>query len=263
MNIPILRGRDFDASDGPNTPRVAIVTQSLADRLWPNEDPIGRTLRDEDTQQLIIGVVPSTVYTSPLERPQGPRTYYLLLAQNYESAAALHVRTARDPMTLVPAIREAVRQVDDQLALERPQTLGEVMDRTLTSQRTMATLVGLFGAVALMLAALGLYGAMAHVASQRMAEIGIRLAMGAQRASIVRLLVTRGLRLLGIGAAIGLAGAFAGARLIQAQLFGVTATDPATFVSGSVVLAVAGLTAMLIPALRAMRVDPVIALRRT
>ena len=263
MNIPILRGRPFNASDGPNTPRVTIVTKSLADRLWPNEDPIGKTLRDESNQlQVVVGVVPDTVYTTTLERERPP-TYYLLLAQNYESGVALHVRAASNPMSLVPAIREAVRQVDSQLAVERPQLLRDVLDRTLSRQRMMATLVGLFGAVALILAVFGLYGVMAHVATERTPEIGIRLAMGAQPASIVTLLLGQGLRLLGIGVAIGLTGALLGTRYIEAQLFGVTATDPLTFVSGCVVLAIAGLTASVIPALRAMHVDPIIALRRT
>jgi ABC-type antimicrobial peptide transport system permease subunit len=242
---------------------VTIVTKSLADRLWPNEDPIGRTLREERNQlQVIVGVVPDTVYTSTVERERPP-TYYLLLAQNYESGVALHVRAAGNPMTLVPAIREAVRQVDSQLAVERPQLLRDVLDRTLSRQRMMGTLVGLFGAVALILAVLGLYGVMAHVASQRSAEIGIRLAMGAQPASIVTLLLRQGLRLLGIGAAIGLTAALVGTRYIEAQLFGVTATDPLTFVGVCVVLGIAGLAASLIPALRAMRVDPIIVLRRT
>ena len=187
----------------------------------------------------------------------------MLLAQNYESGVALHVRAAGNPMSLVPAIHEAVRQVDGQLAVERPQLLRDVLDRTLSRQRMMATLVGLFGAVAFILAVFGLYGVMAHAATQRTPEIGIRLAMGAQPASIVTLLLGQGLRLLGIGVAIGLTGALLGARYIEAQLFGVTATDPLTFVSGCVVLAIAGLTASVIPALRAMHVDPIIALRRT
>jgi predicted permease len=262
MNIPILRGRPFNASDGPNTPRVTIVTKSLADRLWPHEDPIGKPLRDETNLLQVVGVVPDTVYTTTVERDRPP-TYYLLLAQNYESGVALHVRAAGNPMPLVPAIREAVRQVDSQLAVERPERLRDVLDRTLSSQRMMATLVGLFGAVALVLAALGLYGVMAHAATQRTPEIGIRLAMGAQPASIVTLLLGQGFRLLGIGVAIGLTGALVGTRYIEAQLFGVTASDPLTFVSGCVTLAMAGLTASVIPALRAMHVDPVIALRQT
>jgi ABC-type antimicrobial peptide transport system permease subunit len=166
-------------------------------------------------------------------------------------------------MSLVPVIREAVRQVDSELAVERPQLLRDVLDRTLSGQRMMATLVGFFGAVALILAVLGLYGVMAHAATQRTPEIGIRLALGAQPSSIVTLLLRQGLRLLGIGVAIGLTGAFLGTRYIEAQLFGVTATDPPTFLGGCVVLTIAGITASVIPALRALRVDPVIALRRT
>jgi ABC-type antimicrobial peptide transport system permease subunit len=126
----------------------------------------------------------------------------------------------------------------------------------------LATLVGLFGGAALLLAALGLYGVMAFLANQRTPEIGIRLAMGAQPASVVSLLLGQGLRLLGAGAAIGLASALVGTRYIEAQLFGVTATDPVTFVGGFVVITIAGLAASVIPALRAMRVDPLNALRR-
>jgi putative ABC transport system permease protein len=166
-------------------------------------------------------------------------------------------------MSLVPAIREAVLLIDGELALERPQLLRDVMDQTLSRQRMLATLVGLFGAVALILAALGLYGVMAHVATQRTREIGVRLAIGAQPASIVTLLLRHGLRLLLIGTAIGLMGARIGTRYIGAQLFGVTVTDPLTFVSGCIVLTVVGLVASVIPALRAMRLDPVIALRQT
>lgn len=261
MNIPILHGRLFNASDGPHTPRVTIVTKSLADRLWPHENPLGKTLRDATREQVIIGVVPDTVYTTTLERERPP-AYYLLLAQNFESGVALHVRAASNPMSLVPAIREAVWQVDSQLAVERPQLLRHVLDRTLGGQRMMATLVSLFGAVALILAVLGLYGVMAHAATQRTPEIGIRLAMGAQPASIVSLLLGQGLRLLAIGTAIGLTAALLGTRYIEAQLFGVTATDPLTFASGCVVLAIAGFAASVIPALRAMRVDPIVALRR-
>ena len=263
MNIPIVHGRPFDKSDGANTMRVTIVTRSLADRLWAHEDPVGKTLRDENNRlQVIVGVVPDTVYTTTLEQERPP-AYYLLLAQNYESGVALHVRAAGNPMSLVPAIREAVRQVDSQLGVERPQLLSDVLDRTLSRQRMMATLVGLFGGLALILAVCGLYGVMAQAATQRTAEIGIRLAMGAQPLSIVTLLLGQGLRLLGIGLAIGLTGALLGTRYIEAQLFGVTATDPLTFVSGCLVLAAAGVTASVIPALRAMRVDPIIALRQS
>jgi predicted permease len=261
MNVPILRGRSLASSDRPGTPRVAIVSQSLVDRLWPNEDPIGKTLRDEGNRvQMIVGVVPDTIYTSTLER-DAPPTLYLPLSQNYESGVALHVRADGDPTSLVPAIREAVRQVDSQLVVERPQLLRDVLDRTLSRQRMMTTFVGLFAAVVLILAVVGLYGVMAYVATQKTTEIGIRLAMGAQPASIVLLVIWRGIRLLAIGVAMGLTGALIGTRYIEAQLFGVTATDPLTFVTVCLLLAIAGLTACAIPAWRAVRVDPIVALR--
>lgn len=261
MHMPILRGRSFNASDGPQTQRVTIVSQSLADKIWPQEDPLGKTLRDDTNRDLVIvGIVPDTVYTTTLERARPP-TYYLLLAQNYESAVTLHVRSAGNPMALAPAIHEAVRQADGALAVERPQLLGDVLNRTLSGQRMMATLVSLFGAVGLVLTVLGLYGVMSHAAMQRTPEIGIRLAMGAQPASIVTLLMGQGLRLLGIGLAVGLTGALLGTRYIEAQLFGVTPTDPVSFVGGCALLGIVGLAASVIPALRAMRVDPNVVLR--
>ena len=261
MSVPILRGRSFNSSDGPKTPRVTIVNESLAKRLWPGEDAIGQALRDEHNQlQTIVGVVADTVYTSALEGEVRP-TFYLLLAQNYESAVALHVRAAANPRSLVPAIREAVRQVDSQLAVDRPQVLSDVLDQSLSRQRMMATLVGVFAVLALILAACGLYGVMAHAATERTPEIGIRLALGAQRATIVGLVLGQALRLLGIGVTAGLVAALVGARYIEAQLFGVTATDPLTLGSGCAVLVIAGFAASVIPAIRAMRVDPMSALR--
>ena len=263
MNIPILRGRPFDASDGPKTPRVTIVTKSLADRLWPNEDPIGKTLRDESTQlQVIVGVVPDTVYTTHSGARAGrqPTTCCWRRTMSRASRCTCAPRAtpcrscrrfAKPCGKSIASLPSSVRSCSAMFWIERS-----------SRQRMMATLVGLFGAVALILAVLGLYGVMAHVATQRTPEIGIRLAMGAQPASIVTLLLGQGLRLLGIGVAIGLTGALLGTRYIEAQLFGVTATDPLTFVSGCVVLAIAGLTASVIPALRAMRVDPVVALRQ-
>ncbi len=263
MNIPILRGRAFTASDGPDSVRVVIVTKSLADRLWPGEDPIAKPLRDETALvHLVVGVVPDTVYTTTIERERPP-AYYLPLMQNYESGVTLHVRAIGNPLALVPAIRDAVQRVDSQLAVERPQRLRDVLDTTLSRQRMMATLVSLFGAIALLLAVCGLYGVMAYTANERTAEVGIRLAMGAHPSSIVSLLLGQGLRLVGTGIAMGTIGALVGTRYVASQLFGVSATDPLTFVSGCAVLAIAGLTAAAIPALRLMRVDPVIALRRS
>lgn len=261
LNIPIIRGRSFDTSDVRGTPRVVVVTRSLAERIWPGADPIGRSLIDPIGASLVVGVVPDTIYTNSIERDPPP-TYYLALAQNYESAVALHVRASGDPLLLVPAIRNVVQQIDNQLALGRPRLLADVLDQSLGRQRMMATTVGLFGALALVLAMLGLYGVMAHSAVERTPEIGIRLALGARPRSIVQLLLRQGVVLLGIGGVIGLVVAAVGTRLVEAQLFAVSATDPLTFAAGTAVLALAGLTASIVPALRAMRVDPITALRR-
>lgn len=260
LGIPLLLGRDFSGTDDWQRPRVAIVSRQLASRLWPNEDPIGKTLIDGQTAT-VVGVVPDTVYRSALER-DAPPFYYLPLAQNYEAGVALHVRTAQgDPFSLLAAIRAAVRSVDPAVVVARPQRLRSVFEASLASQRMMATLVGIFGVVALTLAAVGLYGVMAHLAGQRRTEIGIRLALGASPTSILRLIVSEGLRLVAIGAALGILAAIVSARWISSQLFGIEPMDPVTFVVGGLLLAVVAIMACLIPARRAMRVDPSTALR--
>ena len=262
MRTPVVRGRSFDPSDRPGTQRVAVVSQSFAKRLWGNDDPIGRRFGSTSDQLQVVGVVPDTVYVNALER-DSPPFFYTLLAQNYESGVSLHVRTAGDPMSLVPSIREVVRQIDSQLVVARPQLLRDVLDQSLSRERMMGTLVGCFGAIALILAVIGLYGVMAHLTSHRTTEIGIRLAMGAQPASILGLLLAQGLRLVAIGTVLGLAGALVGTRYLESQLFGVTATDPLTFAGVCLLLLLAGLSACALPARRAMRLDPVIALRQT
>jgi predicted permease len=262
LGIPLLRGRDFLPSDTFEAPRVTIVSRLLAHKLWPNDDPIGNTLFGGEPAT-VIGVVADTVYRSALERDPPP-FYYLPLSQNYESGVALHVRTAHgDPLELLPAVRTALRAVDPAIVVARPQRLAEVFEESIASQRMMATLVGLFGGMALTLAAVGLYGVMAHLAGQRRTEIGIRLALGASRASILKMIVTEGMRLVGVGAAIGLFCAVVSTRWISSQLFGVRPTDPLTFAAGSVLLATVAAVACLIPARRAMRVDPSAALRNT
>ena len=227
LGIPLMQGRDFTPADRESAPRVAIVSRSLAARLWPNQDPIGKSLGENPAT--IVGVVPDTVYRNALER-EPPPFFYLPLAQNYESGVTLHVRAAQgDPLVLLPFVRAAVRQVDPAIAIARPQRLRDVFDESIGSQRMMATLVGLFGSIALVLASVGLYGVIAHMAGQRRTEIGIRLALGAKPASILSLILGEGLRLVAIGAAIGLATALAASRWLESQLFGVRPTDPLTF----------------------------------
>jgi putative ABC transport system permease protein len=262
MGIPIQRGRDFTAADTSSSARVAIVSRSLAEKLWPGSDPIGKPLVAGSGRLQVVGVVPDAVYASAVER-NAPPFFYLPLAQNYESGMTLHVRAAADPLTLIPAVRQAVRELDAQVIAARPRTLDDEFRGSISEQRLMATLVGVFGAIALLLAAVGLYGTMAHLAGQRTTEVGIRLALGARPASILVMLIAEGLRLVGVGAGLGLAGAFAGTRLLQSQLFGIAPTDPVTFVSVALLLIAVGLLASAIPAQRAMRVDPVAALRNS
>ena len=263
LGIPMLRGRHFTAADGPTSVRVAIVSRSLAARLWPNDDPIGKQLMTGNTPATVVGLVPDTVYRNALER-EPPPFFYLPLAQNYESGVTLHVRAAHgDPLALLPFVRAAVRHVDPAIAIARPQRLRSLFEQSIASQRMMATLVGLFGGIALVLASVGLYGVMAHLAGQRRTEIGIRLALGARPTTILSLILGEGLRLVAIGAVIGLAAALVASRLLESQLYGVGPTDPLTFAAVCLLLAVVAIFACLIPARRAMRVDPAVALRST
>ena len=260
MGIRVTRGRSLQASDVLTAPRVALVSQSLARRLWPDVDPIGHMLVTESRPFQVVGVVPDTVYRSATETD--PRLfYYVPLAQNYEAGVTLHVRTTGDPMAILPAVRKALRDLDPSLALVRPRRLLDEFDRSTTPQRTMAMLTGALSAIALLLAAVGLYGVMAYMARQRTTEVGLRLALGATPGSILTLIVTRGLRLAVLGAVLGLGGAAASARFIRAQLFGVNAGDPLTWFAVAGLLLLVALVACAIPAMRAMRVEPSTALR--
>jgi predicted permease len=259
MGIPILMGRSFQTTDLPASQRVAIVSRSLANRLWPNAEPIGKTLVSM-SPLLVVGVVPDTVYRSTTDRGPLP-VYYLPLSQNYEAAVTLHVRTEGDPMALLPAIRGIVSDVDPRVALLRPRRLEDEFSRSLAEQRTMVKLVGSLSGIALLLAAVGLYGVMAYATRQRTTEIGVRLALGATRASILNMIVLRGLRLVVTGAAFGLAGAIVAVRFVRVWLFGVEPTDALTWITVSIVLMLVGLAACAIPARRAMRIDPAAALR--
>ena len=267
LGIPLLRGRDFTTADTATTMRVAIVSRSLAARMWPRQDPIGKILSDGSSSDsgsaTVVGMVPDTVYLHPLER-EPPPFFYVPLSQNHEGGVALHIRSEHgDPLALLPAVRAAVRGVDPGIVVARPQRLRAVFEQSISEQRMMALLVGLFGAVALVLAAVGIYGVMAHLAGQRRTEIGIRLALGARPASVFGLILGEGLRLVGIGAALGLAGAFTATRYIEGELFGVPPADPLTFGAVCVLLTAVAAFACLIPARRAMRVDPAVTLRST
>lgn len=259
MGIPLVRGRDFDDRDRPGTPAVAIVTQSMARALWPGIDPVGQRFRTGRWVE-VIGVARDSVYVSVLERDPLP-FFYVPLSQNYESGVTIHVRTSGDPLLLVDAARQTLRDLDSRLALARVRTLTRELDESLANERLAATMGGLFGLAALALAALGLYGVMAISAGQRTHEIGVRMALGATPGRIHRLVLGRALLLTTVGLASGLAGAFAAGRYLGTFLFGVTAYDPPAILGAIAALALAAAFAAYLPARRASRVDPLVALR--
>jgi putative ABC transport system permease protein len=261
MGIPLLMGRHFQPTDLPASQRVVIVSRSLANRLWPNVDPIGKTLVSA-SPLVVVGVVPDTVYRRTTDRQVLP-VFYLPLSQNYEAAVTLHVRTTGDPLAILPAVRKIVTDIDPRIALVRPRLLEDEFSRSLTEERTMVQFVGGLSGIALLLAAVGLYGVMAYATRQRTPEIGVRLALGASPASILSMIVLRGLRLVAIGATFGLVAAFVAVRFVRGLLFGVEPTDPVTWTAVVLTLMLVGLLACVVPARRAMRIDPVRALRNS
>jgi putative ABC transport system permease protein len=261
MGIPVLMGRHFLPTDLPASQKVVIVSRSLANRLWPNADPIGKTLQSA-SPFVVVGVVPDTVYRRTTDRQVLP-VFYLPLSQNYEAAVTLHVRTTGDPLAILPAVRKIVSDIDPRIALVRPRLLEDEFSRSLTEERAMVQFVGGLSGIALLLAAVGLYGVMAYATRQRTSEIGVRLALGARPASILSMIVLRGLRLVAVGATFGLVAAFIAVRFVRGLLFGIEPTDLVTWTAVIVTLTLVGLLACVVPARRAMRIDPVRALRNS
>lgn len=261
MGISILKGRDFTEQDSETAPKTLIINEAMAERFWPGADPVGKRLKlfgDQDYRE-VVAVVRDSKYNSLTERPRP--FMYIPLLQEYAGQFNLHARTSSDPKGLVSPVREAIQGIDSRLAPLNIQTLSERIDNSLGDQRTQATLLGTFGMLALVLAAVGLYGVMAYSVAQRTREIGIRMALGAQRRHVLGLVLKQGVTLVSAGVIVGLGAAFAATRLIANLLFGVSAVDPIAFAGTSVLLIVVALLASYIPARRATKVDPLIALR--
>ncbi|HEU0254103.1 MAG TPA: ABC transporter permease [Pyrinomonadaceae bacterium] len=264
MKIPLLRGRTFDSSDQPNSPNAAVISQSLAQKYWPNEDPIGQTIQfgnmDGDLRLLhVVGVV-GDVRAYGVDEAIAPTVYANSLQRVPASSWTVVVRGQADPSTLIPAMREAVRSLDPQLPLKF-RTLDQVFSSSLDQRRFSLVIFGFFGTTALLLAAMGIYGVTAYTVAQRTQEIGIRIALGAQMSDVLSLMLRKAMSLVLVGAIIGIAGAYAATRVMSNLLFGVTPTDLATFIAVPSVLLLVALFACLIPARRATKVDPLIALR--
>ena len=264
MRIPLLRGRTFDATDEVNAPNAAVISQSLAQKYWPNEDPIGQKIQfgnmDSDLRLLhVVGIV-GDVYDNGIDGTITPTIYANSLQRLPSSTWTVVARAQTEPSALVPAMREVVKSLDPQLPINF-RTLDQVFSSSLDQRRFSLVIFVAFGAAALLLAAIGIYGVTTYVVAQSTQEIGIRMALGAQRSHVLRLVLTSAMSLVLIGAVIGLAGAYAITRVMSHLLFQVTPTDLATFVLVPLILLTVALVACLIPARRATRVDPLVALR--
>jgi predicted permease len=260
LGIPLLRGRTLHRMDNSTNARpVVVCNESVVKEVFPDEDPLGKFVRfGSDTQYEIVGVV-ADVKQTRLDDDREDRIYvpHVILGGN----GSLVVRTRVAPASMAEPIRKAILEVDADQPVSNVRTLEQDIAKSLAARRQVFTLLGLFAVVALGLAALGLYGVLAHAVALRRNEIGIRMALGAQRTDVLRLVLRHGLGLTLLGLAIGVAGALVLTRVLRSHLYEVGTTDPATFVGVSILLIVVALLACLIPARRAARVDPITALR--
>jgi predicted permease len=259
--IPLLSGRDFTEFDKAGSQKVAIVNEVAGKMLWGGEDPIGKRLAIFGDKELvqIIGVVRNSVVSTIGEDPQ-PVVYFPFW-QKYSSAVVFEARTNANPEAVLGSIRDTVQQLDRNLALTNVSTIGQQIDAGLWASKMGAMLLGAFGGLALVLAVIGVYGVMAYSVTQRKNEIGIRIALGAQTSQVLSMILRQGILLVVIGAVIGNALSWLLARSLGNLLYGVSPHDFVTFGGVTATLGIVGLLACYIPAVRATRVDPIIALR--
>lgn len=267
MKIPLLRGRFFDSSDKANGQHVAVISQSLAQRYWPNQDPIGRRIQfgnmDTDKRLMqIVGVV-ADVRNATLELEPQPTVYgYSLQRPQWFQVVrlAIVVRSQADPQSLIPSLRSTVEGLRSDVPMSFA-TLQQVFSSSVDARRFSLTLFGVFGAVALLITVIGLFGTLSYSVTERTREMGIRMALGAQRSNVLSLVIRQGLQLAVFGVVLGLVGAWALTRLMTSLLFGVTPTDSITLSAVVGTLIVVALIACYVPARRATKVDPLVALR--
>jgi putative ABC transport system permease protein len=261
MGIPLVEGRLFADSDAADAPRVVVVDRFLAEKQFPGESAVGHQLNfGSQRNYTIVGVV-GTVNAADLGKPVPEERIYFNAAQLTPIGMSLVVKTAVEPASIAPQIREAVRVIDREQPIARMRTMGDWIARSLQSRRAPMTLVAIFGAVALVLSAIGIYGVLAFGVAHRVREFGIRQALGADRASILSMVLAQGLRTASLGIVLGLGGALALTRYLQSLLFGVATHDVSVFAGASALLFTVALLACYVPARRATRVDPMMALR--
>jgi predicted permease len=266
MKIPVSQGRVFNDRDVEGAPLVMIVNQALARRDFPNEDPVGKRINlgnnTPDGQPVwweIVGVA-GNVRNMELKDEAVPEFYLSSLQDTFANMFVL-IRSSIEPSAVVPALRSAVEEVDRTAAVSDVKTMEHIVNEAVTQPRFNFFLVGLFSSIALLLSAAGIYGVTAYSVSQRTQEFGIRMALGAQAGDVLKMILRQGMGLIAAGIGIGLLAAFGLTRLLRTLLFGVSATDPLTFVAITLLLTVVALVACYIPARRATKVDPLVALR--
>ena len=265
LDIPLLSGRAFDPTDDAGSPGVVLVNRTLAELYWPGEDPVGErvafggTPDDEDDWLRIVGVV-GDVQNAGLDQPPRPEMYFSS-AQRPLNEMSLVVRTRVEPQTMTEEIRTAILAVDPLQPIYRVQTMDEVVRRSVADRSFDTLLLSVFAGLALLLAIVGVYSVMSHDVSLRRSEVGLRMALGADPGGVLRLFVGRGLRLAALGAVVGTGVAALATRLLENRLYQVEATDPATYVVGASLLVLVAAAACALPALRAARVQPTVALR--
>jgi putative ABC transport system permease protein len=269
LGIPLVQGRLFDQRDDERTPNAVIVNQAAVKRYWPNENPIGRRILsglDDQKWSTVIGVV-GNVKHAGLDAGTDPETYYHFLqippqTMNLaEGTVALVIRTNSEPGAMLSAVRGELRALDPDLPVFKVATMEDVLQESVAQPRFRAFLIGIFASLALVLVSLGLYGVVSYSVSQRTTEMGIRIALGAQPDSILKLVVFRAAGLAAIGLGIGIVITLVASRVVSRFLFGINAADPVTLGATILVILLVALIASLIPAMRALKVDPVTALR--
>jgi putative ABC transport system permease protein len=260
MEIPLLRGRDFTDQDSPTTQRIAIVSQKTAQKIWGDDDPIGRQLTFGANRPLTVVGVVGDVRSNGLDQEPFPTMYFPASVRQWPIMDIV-IRTAAAPESALPAVRQKVRELDAELPVSTVRTMEQWISTGATQPRLNTILLALFAAVAVLISAIGIYGVLSYSVTRRTREIGVRMALGAQSADVLRLVVREGMAVGVAGIAIGLLGSIAVSRLLSALLFGVASRDPATFAGVAALLFSVALLACYIPARRAARVSPLEALR--
>jgi predicted permease len=269
MGIPLLEGRTFEEGDNAEAQQVIIIDEWLANRYFPNETPLGKRMlwgtvpgADEDEEDhlyTIVGVVASHRQNNLVES-QYVGAYYFPFAQRTESFPTLLMKASGDPLALVEPAREVVARLDPEIPFFGARTMQDRIDESLMARRSPMLLLMIFAGVALFLAGVGVYGALAYTVSQRTREMGIRIAIGSSSRRVFKLVVEQGAKVVGVGLVVGLLGSLGLTRLLQSLLYGVRSSDPGVMASVAALLALTGLFASVLPARKATRVDPVVAL---